>query len=410
MSVIVPLFARFLATRFKDLCVGVVPGAYFTGLEMLFAYFLMEYDSVSDQLRQSTWTLSESHFLSMVSSFPANRFMRRLRSTILNRYKGSFDPKHFIFAVDDTDNPKYANIASVSNFRSSKGKYVGQKVMVLVLVNERENFAVPLSFKFCTPKSDPNHIKGTTLAVTLIQETISFGFPKLTLVADSWFDSVEIAAKLDEIGVPYVWEMKSNRNVKSNPGPKVKWSKLGPLFKGIERTLVTNRLGGTTRKWVAELRILLKNRKRYIKAIAVFNRKNGRDAFAFYGSTDLSMSGARIWRVARSRWAIECLFRDLKQNLNFGRFKSANENAVNLAVVIPLIVITLLRLEPRKFGLREGMTVGAMVAELRKRVLDDSINYILREPNGTKIQQLANRRSQITGKPCTTTCGRYSHR
>lgn len=405
MSLIIPPYARILAGRFKGLCVGLVPGAYFVGLQMLFTFFIGEYDSVADMLRRTSWTLSESHFLSMIDHFPANRFMRRLRRSVLSHYKGHFDPKNFVFAIDDTDNPKYANLASVSNWRGSKGKYYGQKVLVLALVDESANFAIPLGFKFCLPKNNANHVKAPKLAAELLAEVLDFGFPKLPVVADSWFDSAELAEDIQQLGCQFVWETKSNRNVRTNPGPHVRWSKLQVIFCGIARSKVPNREDSQTEKWVAHKRILIAGRRSYLNAIAVYNRKNGREAFAFYASTDLAMSGARIWQISRSRWAIECLFRDLKQSLSFGRFPSGKENAVNLAVVIPFIVITLLRLDAQTFGLDEKQTIGNMLRTLRQRETHRNLDLIVKNSQHPAIRKLRNRMAQITGKPCVTKCG-----
>lgn len=407
MHLIIPAAVRILANRFKNLCQGTVPGSYFVGLEMLFAYFLFEFDSVCDLLRQNAWTLSESQFLSMIEHFPANRFMTRMRSSILRKYKGRLNVNDFLFAIDDTDNPKYSkHLSNVSNWRSSKGTYKGQKIMLLALVNRRERFAIPLTYCFVMPKNHPDHIKGPDAAVRLVKDAVAFGFPKLPLVCDSWFDSVEMVKALQSFGVRYYWEMKSNRNAKNNPGPNVKWSKLHDIFRPLNRILVPKHHATHEARWVASTRIMISKLPRIIAAVGVYNRKNGRDAFAFYACSELSVSGAEIWQVSRARWAIECLFRDLKQNLSFGKFHCSNDNASHLAVVVPFIIVTVMRIEPEILGCQSnGKTIGTIAKELRGEEFQRNLDRLINNPRCTKLIALAQRRRAINSKPRVSSCG-----
>jgi IS4 transposase len=70
--------------------------------------------------------------------------------------------------------------------------------------------------------------------------------------------------------------------------------------------------------WFNEKNHGQKKYPKMLNALAVYNRRNGKNAFAYYVSTDLKMIGARIWEITRARWKIEWMFPDLKQNLSFG--------------------------------------------------------------------------------------------
>jgi hypothetical protein len=340
----------------------------------------------------------------MLEKLPANRFLRRLQRSILSHYRGRLDVANFIYAVDDTDNPKYANLSSVSHWSGSKGKYFGQKILVLALVDERQKFALPLAFKYCQPKKVDGQVKAPKLAIELMKEILAAGFPCLPLATDSWFDSKEFAADCEEMGIRLVWELKSNRKARANPSPHVSNTDLQSLFRDMKRKILRSEKK-SKRKWYAQLRILISGRRSYLNSIAVYNRRNGREAFAFYATTDLQMSGARIWRVSRARWAIECLFRDLKQNLNFGRFQSGKQNAVDLAVIMPFLIVTMLRLSPKSLSLPPDQTIGCMLHVLRNRALDRSLDLILSNPTNPRLANLRFRRAQHGRKPRVSRCG-----
>jgi IS4 transposase len=70
--------------------------------------------------------------------------------------------------------------------------------------------------------------------------------------------------------------------------------------------------------------------------------KNAADKkpFAFYASSDTTISGTKIWEYSRARWAIEKLFRDLKQNLSFGTLATRKKGKSDGVVVLRLSPLT----------------------------------------------------------------------
>ncbi len=136
-----------------------------------------------------------------------------------------------------------------------------------------------------------------------------------------------------------------------------------------------------------------------VKVTAAFNRKNGKDSFAYYATTDRSMSGERAWKIFRARWKIESLFYDLKNHLNFGRLSVSDDKANELAFVIPFVIITYLRINPRAFGLNEGRTVFQMTRTLRRNQENAMIDRLLEGYSTEKFRLLKNRRMNIGKKP-----------
>jgi hypothetical protein len=105
------------------------------------------------------------------------------------------------------------------------------------------------------------------------------------------------------------------------------------------------------------------------------------------------MPGARVWTLFRARWAIKVLFRDLKQNLSFGTLPCQGKNASDLAVCLPLILVTSLRIRPEIWGMKEGLTIGEMVKRIRTQALDQSIVALALPNAGELRERVRSRRS-----------------
>ena len=142
-----------------------------------------------------------------------------------------------------------------------------------------------------------------------------------------------------------------------------------------------------------------------VNMIAVYNRFNGKKAFGYYCSTDLTMSGERIWELSRARWKIEVMFRDLKQHLSFGKLPCCTEAAAHLAVCLPLMLYVELRLNMPKemIGNRVTSTIGDQVDRLREETLMQSITLLIDTPPHFKtvVTKLRSRRhqSRLNKKP-----------
>jgi hypothetical protein len=414
LSCNIPAGIRKLADRNKDLFHGRL--AAFANICGLFSFYLLGCKSLSDLVRMCPFTHFVSDLSRAVHEFDGPRFMRRLRASILRRYKGrALDPKDFCYAIDDTDNPKYGKTTFRGGvWHGSQGKYRGQKVLVLVLVDIKRGFAIPLNYAFVAKKDDEDYKPGWQLGLDLFASLLKDGFPALYVTADSWFDCTDFIKGLSKLGLHFAGELKGNRLAKSNPGPRVKWLHFPKIFKEIRRTRLYTRLDSSKikkrkkrAKCGAEKVVMIKGYKSPIKMLAVYNRRNGKNAFAYYASTDLSLTGARLWELSRARWKIECLFRDLKQFLSFGRLPSGGKEAADLAVCFPFMIYTSLRLDaPEYWGLEKQESIGIMVAKLREKELNRSIALITRKPEHYKVIKLRGRRQRIHKKPVDKPVGK----
>jgi hypothetical protein len=405
----VPIGIRSVVDRFKDLFEGR-SGSY-NNLCALFCLFLFGLDELSSVVRTCPWSHSVSDLSRSVRCFNSNRFMRRLRSSILNKYKKEgFSSGNFCYAVDDTANPKYGkSIFRCGPWHSSGGPYHGQKILVIALIDIVRGIAIPIGYAIVAKEGDPAYIPAHKLACEILKCVISDGFPRIPVAADSWFDSVEFIADLEDMGLQFAGEIKGNRKVKPCPTPKVSWRNLPDIFQCLPRFRAHSRFdskevrAGTKRaKCFSQRRIWIKKRKSPITVIAVYNRMNSTEAFAYYATTDLSMAGSTLWETSRARWKIECLFRDLKQSLSFGRLTCVGPEAAHLSVCIPFCLITSLRLDDvARWGLVKTGSIGSLVGQIREIALNKSIATILNDNHSGLIGKLRGRRhiNRLNQKP-----------
>lgn len=398
----VPSGIRYTADRFKDLFAGRL-GSY-SNLCSLLCLFLFGLDDLSSLVRVCPWTHSVSDLSRAVRCFDGNRFMRRMRASVLRRYHAKICPEDFHYAVDDTANPRYGkSIFRCGAWHSSSGPYQGQKILVLVLVDIERNFALPLGYVIVAKKDAPEYLPAHKLAAGLLGQVIHEGFPKLHVAADSWFDSAEFMADLEAMGMPFAGEIKSNRKVKPCPSPKVSWRSLKDVFQKLERSDAHSRFdneevksGKKRPKSFSQRRIWIRKRRSPLNVVAVYNRKNGLNAFAYYATTDLSMAGARLWEISRGRWKIECLFRDLKQSLSFGRLPCVGAEAAHLSVCIPFALVVGLRLdEASRWGLNRTEPIGKMIGKIKETEFQKSLTILL-QPGSLAIKDKMKGRRQLS--------------
>jgi hypothetical protein len=86
-----------------------------------------------------------------------NRFMRRCNSTKLNKFL-NINEEEYVFSLNDTENPKYRkkHYGVEIWVNSSGGKYMGQKILVLALVNLKKKLAYPVVYCFLKKKDKLN--------------------------------------------------------------------------------------------------------------------------------------------------------------------------------------------------------------------------------------------------------------
>lgn len=394
-SITCPAAVRKVADRYKD-CVEFSFGAFCT----LFALHVFGCRSLCDAVRTFGWAPSVSTLDRAVQGFEPTRFMRRLRSSVLRRYKDKFDSGELCFVVDDTLVKREGNNIFAKGYHSQHGKsgvVCAQRVMVLALVDKVRGVAVPLAFAMCFNKKDEGYVKAQDLCFHLVEEVVAAGFPALPTVADSGFDSMPLMKMFDEKGWTFVVECKSNRKVKRIPSPRAVWLSFKDALH--KETKVSVKLGKTDRrkrkrktKYVASRFVQLNGRSALVSACAVYNLPSDAKPFAFYASNDLSISGADLWEFSRARWHIEEAFRIVKQSFSFLKLPAQGKSAAMVSICIPFALLASVHTEPELWGGGPKETVGKIIGRLKQRATWTTIDEIMEGSKRPAILKLRSRR------------------
>ena len=161
-------------------------------------------------------------------------------------------------------------------------------------------------------------------------------------------------------------------------------------------------------KYAAEATVRFKDSKRKHKVIGVANRKANTDIFAYYISNVLTWNSSKIWGLARDRWGIEVQFRDLKQLFTLGKAAVQSRNAVETAISVAAIALTVIRLQQFDEADAEGngwtrpRSAGAIIQQLSIESMRQLVTEITANiRNNDVLERLKKRLSyeNLIGKP-----------
>ena len=402
----VPRVVRKIADCYKD--IATKEGIPYSALCAYIAMNLYGDSSFSSLCRYAPWTYccsSLSEYLYKLTRLVQDRILRRLRGRILKQIKNN--PDGWILVVDTTKKPSHiAALNHCGSWReSSHNAFFGLNLLVIVAVNIHSGVALPLDFLPCE-KTKPGHEKPSKaweLVLKLLDKLTNEGFPKLVLSQDSWFDGVEFANELKSRGFTYETELKSSRLVKEYPNSSR--VSLKDAFSGVKKVAVaafTRQLGNEDvraglqgKKFVAEKILYIRSSKTkksiQVKVAAVYNHPSEKEAFAYYFTNDISKSGVWLWKMSRLRWNIEVLFRDLKQNLDWGNFAGHDESVAYSSLIFPLLIVVHLRLTNHHYRTKESTPLGTMVSRIMQEETLRTVDFIRDNPKHFRIELLHNR-------------------
>ena len=402
----VPRVVRKIADCYKDIVAK--EGIPYSVLCAYIAMSLFGNSSFSGFCRYAPWTYccsSLSEYMQKLSKIVQNRVMRRFRTRVLKHIKKS--PNEWIFVVDTTKKPSHiAALNHCGSWReSSHNAFFGLNLLVIAVVNVRTCVSLPLDFLPCEKIKQGYEKQNTAweLVLKLLDKLVEEGFPKLNISQDSWFDGVEFANKLKDRGFTYETELKSSRLVKTHPNSsRVSLKDAFADEKKIAVKAFTREIGHENvskglqgKKFVAEKILYIKSSKTkksiQVKVAAIYNYQSEKEAFAYYFTNDISKSGAWLWKMSRLRWNIEVLFRDLKQNLDWGNFSSHEESGAYLFLIIPFLIVVHLRIEKHNYKTKEDTSIGAMVSRIQHDETIRTIDFILNNRCHFLIEKLRNR-------------------
>jgi Transposase DDE domain len=395
---------RKIADRFKD-----AAGVSYSHLTSFFATSLLGTCNLSNTVRYNPWVHSVSALDRALLKFDGEKFMARMRASVLKKFGNTLTDERFCFAVDDTTVQRFGkNIGSISNHpRHGKSGIVrGQRVMVLFLIDKVRGVALPLCFAMCLNKWASGYRSNHDLCFDLVNEIIEAGFPELRTVADSGFDSSALIAKFDSKGLRFIVECKSNRKVRKAPSPKcpkISWAEA--VEKEIRRGFKLDPTEQSKRKrktkYIASRFVQISGRDAPVTAGVVYNKMTDSNFFAVYISNDRTLRGEDLWMHSRARWHVEEAFRALKQSFCFLKLPCQGAGACLVSVCIPFALLNAIQMDPDYWGSQGKYTVGALIRKFRERSLWNAVQKLAGGQKSIAVLTLKTRstRSSIVKKP-----------
>jgi len=413
-----PKLVRDFCDGFKDLL--PIKGAYQSFVALISAA-VFGVANMSDIARYFLFAPSVSQMCAFLSAKDfaeqLNRRHRRRLLSILNKIKSH--PERYQFAIDDTLVPHSGrNMWGVYTWydHTNKSYVTGHKILVVGVVDKFRNVLIPVAWEILhrdlsKDTSDPEneapkrlHENGWQVALRLLDQVLSSGFPKLPVSADSWFHGENFCRALDERGFPYVIEVKSNRIIETHGRKKI-GQKLKDFFKDKVRKLIFFK---NRPKYASEVVVKLRDSASQVKIVAVANRPDlDDDVFAYYASNQLTWGAAKIWGYSRGRWAIEVQFRELKQFFALGEAAVRSQQSIETAVSISMIALTVIRLEQLADADSQSnqqirpIPAGVIVRDLQMQSLTRSILKLAVYPQRQTVQAFHARynRQNLNTKP-----------
>jgi len=227
------------------------------------------------------------------------------------------------------------------------------------------------------------HKTKNELAIEMLKWAIDNGFPKCTVLADSWFGVEPFIKELKRLKLHYVVEIKANLNVNLSC-QKPKLTPKGRLCKHqfdsiniVEffKTVFASRICGleADREEGKKQKILYHTKIANIRLNAISDKHRVVESFdpttktAKYLLTDqLTWEATKIISIYDYRWAIEEFFRNAKQLTDMEGATIRSEQGVTISLCLVSWIDSLLHLENWKQSIagkltKEPLTVPSIV-------------------------------------------------
>jgi len=199
-------------------------------------------------------------------------------------------------------------------------------------------------------------IEGITLLVyycQIVKENYLY-FKELSnyMVADAYFSKKEVVDTMLSLGLHFISRLRSDSNLKykftgEQNGKKGANKKYDGKFnlKSLKMNHFTVAVSQDNVKVYSAI-VYSVAFKRDIKiAVAVFYKDGKEITRKIYFSTDLDLSGDKIFRYYRSRFQIEFLYRDAKQHCGLTNCQARSENKLNFHFNAALTAVNLAKVE-----------------------------------------------------------------
>lgn len=203
--------------------------------------------------------------------------------------------------------------------------------------------------EFILGKDDPEFKSKLDFAKELIHDACNKTIPFDYVLFDSWYSASDVLTFIHDKNLKFISELKSNRNFSfKNPlTQETSFIKEGELVTLVKKHFwhkvrILSHRGH--RLYIYAFQTKLKKTSFPIKAFIVFGTLSDDDNrnVRLIITNDLSLSPRKAVLTYLERWAIERLFRELKDSLNFDHYQFRHKLKIMRYWMIVLLVWTLI--------------------------------------------------------------------
>jgi SRSO17 transposase len=177
------------------------------------------------------------------------------------------------------------------------------------------------------------------IALNLLRQSLTQVTPA-AVVFDEWYMSQEITEFINNCGLTWVSQAKTNRCIQVGEAwvGLATYARLLPVkaFTRVNAEVDEKRF-----KWFFETVVMLK-KVGVVKLVVLRQRKNSKK-FTFLVSNATRLSGMRVLEYYKKRWAIEVFHRDCKQHLGLGEYQIRKLDCVVIHLHLVFLAYTLLK-------------------------------------------------------------------
>lgn len=385
-----PKLVRDFADRFKD-----VVGSHYPDFVSALCANVMGISGLSDMARFLAFSRSVSSLSRFFNSDLGASINRRHRKQLRIFFEQAKErPEDFLWVIDDTILPHYSEKmwGSYRWYNHSTLSFCnGHKLLVVGLVHRKKRICIPVIWQMLHLKKDSPELycKATEVALDLLRQLEAYDLPKLTVVADSWFAGETMYQGLHKAGYAFVFECRQNRTISHFDGhiiqPRpIRITDAVPAM-GMHRIFHRKKM-----KWAGEAQVRLRGCDIAMKAVAIHNVVD-QTLFAIYLTNELAWNASTVWSISRDRWAIEVHFRELKGIFTLGGAAVRSQNAVEIAISLSMIALTVIRLQQQSDGKKNQdcrpLGAGAIAQQVQLNSLHRSISKLVSPVTSQKARQ-----------------------
>ena len=190
------------------------------------------------------------------------------------------------------------------------------------------------------------------IALDLLRQSLAQVTPS-AIVFDEWYMSQEITEFINNRGLTWVSQAKTNRCIQIGEA----WIGLATYARTLPAktfTRVNTEVDEKRFKWFYETTVVMK-KVGVVKLVVLKQRKNSKK-HTFLVSNTTSLSGMKILEYYKKRWAIEVFHRDCKQHLGLGEYQIRKLDCVVIHLHLVFLAYTLLK------NVRSNPVLAAIVA------------------------------------------------